>query len=302
MKILKTLLISVALLGISVVLGGAAHLRFNAVRGTPAAISRFIDSLDGRICIPRKGIANSAVDNEPRATNIRSGIYLHIAIALSQREQFKSLSSIVWRGNQDISYGSLFRSVSGRDCQVVWIITKTMNLGVGKYSGWSSADVSGFNSKRSCTIALNKNNNPRSLRVNNGLSIQQSSAGAIFGSFYSIPSSLSLVSDGQKSTDSDANADSADETQNEVREVLRRNDATEVRLRFIGAIVGLIGGALSLHYVESSYVRRFYANRIWKRRLNLWLLRAVRGLLLFGGMCCGFLPIYWDYDATYSQQ
>jgi len=87
----------------------------------------------------------------------------------------------------------------------------------------------------------------------------------------------------------------SDDAQNKSREIFRRNEATEVGGRFVGVLVGLIGGICLLCYVELVYVNRVYVNRIL-----CWSLRLGGGLLVGIGFCSGLSPIYWDYDATYG--
>lgn len=110
-----------------------------------------------------------------------------------------------------------------------------------------------------------------------------------------LDSSVGLFLDSAEGADSSADACGSDDAQNQRREIFRRNEATEVGWRFIGILVGFVGGICLLCYIEGIYVDRVHVNR-----LSLWGLRITGWLLVFGGFCCGFLPIYWDYDATYG--
>jgi hypothetical protein len=91
------------------------------------------------------------------------------------------------------------------------------------------------------------------------------------------------------------NSCGSDETQDKVREVFRRNETIEIRWRFVGVLIGFIGGIWLLCYIEFVYVDSVNRNGI-----ILWGLRVSGGPLVFTGFGCGLLPIYWDYDATYG--
>jgi IS1 family transposase len=106
---------------------------------------------------------------------------------------------------------------------------------------------------------------------------------------------ISLTIDGSKRADRSDDPCGSNKAQDEIREVFRRNEATEVGWRFVGVLVGLIGGICLLCYVEFVYVDRIHVNRI-----VLWGLRISGGLLLSVGFFSGLLPVYWDYDTTYG--
>jgi hypothetical protein len=95
-------------------------------------------------------------------------------------------------------------------------------------------------------------------------------------------------------------ASNSEDTQDEIRERFRRNEATEIRWRIVLILVCLPGGICLLCYTEFVYVDRIHINRAWRRRLILWGLRIAGTLLISVGMLSGGLPVYWDYDATYG--
>lgn len=101
----------------------------------------------------------------------------------------------------------------------------------------------------------------------------------------------------QQRTNGNHDSNNTEDTQNKIREIFRRNEAIEVRWRFMGVLIGLPGGVCLFCYIEFVYVERIHVNRI-----VLWCLRVSSVLMMGLGFFSGLLPIYWDYDATYGKQ
>jgi len=106
---------------------------------------------------------------------------------------------------------------------------------------------------------------------------------------------LGLPIEGLKGQKSGNNACNANDTQKQIREVFRRNQAVEVRWRFLAIVIGFPWGLGLLWYVEFHYVNRVHVNRVY-----LWGLRGSGFFFVTLGVFAGGLPIYWDYDATYG--
>jgi len=115
------------------------------------------------------------------------------------------------------------------------------------------------------------------------------------------PHQVSLLSNGFERPNTNDDACNPDSTQNQIRQVFRRNQTIEVRWRFFAIVIGFPCGFCLLWYVELVYVNRINIYRLRRRRWLLWSLRALGLSLVSGGIFAGGLPIYWDYDAIYGK-